>query len=279
MLLFFIFLFLVQQVNTDSSNYINHVFHVPDVHLLNFIVSPTNDSLFVVGVNRLFQLNATTLALHHQVNTGPQFDSPYCNYDGQCIEEPSKTSSSSSRESRRPVVNNSSKRLTDNWNKILHIFDNNKVLVCGSILQGVCQLYDVDDIRRAPIAVAVPVAANAANASTASVIGRDSTTGQLQLYVAASHTTDAYRDSFPSVSTRSLHMGNMLELVERDSILGESALHIRAEFKSQFRVNYVAALQHEHFVYWGATQPRDVSGAGANPFVSKLIRVCASDSR
>lgn len=54
----------------------------------------------------------------------------------------------------------------------------------------------------------------------------------------------------------------------------------RAEFRSRFRVQYVATFTDEHYVYWVTVQNKDVKGTSpVNPMVSKLVRVCRNDDK
>uniref|UniRef100_A0A914WT31 Sema domain-containing protein n=1 Tax=Plectus sambesii TaxID=2011161 RepID=A0A914WT31_9BILA len=264
-----------------AEDHVVNVFQVPDVtaRFLNLAMDDKTQQLYVGAVNHIYQVDASDLKMVADVSTGPQPDSHFCNWDGQCI-EPQKRGNpaAASREGRST---NSTKHLSDNSNKILLVYAQKKVLIaCGTLLQGVCELHRLDDIRtKVPqTSPLVPVAANSANASTVAFVG--DVNDEKRLFVAATYTYEHYRDAFPSVCTRRLDEDGVFDLVDRGSIEGESSVHIRAEFKSQFRVTYVGGFQHEHFAYWGSMQRKQpIGSATTNPFISKLIRVCTGDTQ
>lgn len=264
-----------------ADDQVVNVFQVPDVtaRFLNLAIDERTQQLYVGAVNHIYQLDANDLKMVADVSTGPRPDSHFCNWDGQCIEPQKRVNApGASRETR---ASNSTKHLSDNSNKILLVYAEKKVLiVCGTLLQGVCELHRLDDIRtKVPqTSSLVPVAANSANASTVAFIG--DVDGEKRLFVAATYTYEHYRDAFPSVCTRRLDEDGVFDLVDRGSIEGESSVHIRAEFKSQFRVSYIGGFQHEHFAYWGSMQRKQPTGsATTNPYISKLIRICSGDTR
>lgn len=68
--------------------------------------------------------------------------------------------------------------------------------------------------------------------------------------------------------------------INSGSIDGEAAVHIRAEYRSRFHINYIAAFRDERYVYWAAVQNKYVQAPSlANPLVSRLIRVCQDDDK
>lgn len=132
--------------------------------------------------------NFTLLAEH---STGPVLDSSLCSTD--------LTSCVGSRDSIRNV---------DNYNKILQYSPKSDLLLlCGSVHQGVCEWRDPKTLRLSTSTEqsVIPVASNAHNASTVSLVFKDTIMDEDQLYVAATLTADSpYRDPFPAVATRSL---------------------------------------------------------------------------
>lgn len=84
------------------------------------------------------------------------------------------------------------------------------------------------------------------------------------------------RESLPLVSTRE---PPNYDIIGAGSLEGEAAVHIRAEYRSRFRVYFVAAFFHEHYVYYLSVQNKYLSN-GKLPFiVSKLIRICRDEHR
>lgn len=61
---------------------------------------------------------------------------------------------------------------------------------------------------------------------------------------------------------------------------GEAAVHVRAEYKSRFKIRYVGAFKDEHYVYWASVQKKYVQAPSiSNPLVSRLIRICKDDDK
>ncbi|KAH7725497.1 CRE-PLX-2 protein [Aphelenchoides avenae] len=217
-----------------------------------------NDKVYVGAVNRLYCLHATNLSLIDEAVTGPVLDSPLCN--------PELTSCVGPRSS---IVD------TDNYNKILQVLPGTDgILACGSVRQGICEIRDAGNLRRTIRNSTVPVAANSANASTVSLLGKDSE----RIYVAATYSYDTpYREGFPAIATR---LTSSLLPINSGSIEGEAAVYIRAEYRTRFRVQYIAAFLDEHYVYFATVQNKYVQAPSiANPTVSRLVRVCQNDDK
>lgn len=191
-----------------------------------------------------------------EVVTGPILDSPYCNYDlSSCIGATSKIAE------------------TDNWNKILHRIPEG-ILNCGSVRQGICELRSVENINRVIRNSTAPVAANSPNASTISLIDAS---GE-KLFVAATYSYESpYREGFPAVATR---LAPNFFPINSGHIDGEAAVHIRAEYKSRFKISYVGGFFDEHYVYLASVQKKYVQAPSiSNPLVSRLIRICKDDDK
>jgi hypothetical protein len=262
-------------------------------NIQHFVYDEQTGQIFVGATNNIFQLQADTLDIVKSIITGPQLDSPYCSANGKdCIEQ---------RDIRIPVVSdnvndnqerfartvrNDTRVLTDNVNKILQIYNDRRLLIsCGSIRQGVCNLYRMEDITKSieQSDQAVAVAANSVNASTVAFIVQadaDSLTsdGESMLFVAATYTYEPYRDAFPAVRTRTLSESRPLQLVDAGDVSGQSGLLIRAEYRSDYRVNYVGGFHSNGFAFWAAVQKKSPTDA-TSTYVSKLIRVCTEDKR
>jgi hypothetical protein len=62
--------------------------------------------------------------------------------------------------------------VTNNFNKVLVVDrENNKLLVCGSVFQGSCSKYELQNISEEPEFLPEPVAANDARSTTFAFIG------------------------------------------------------------------------------------------------------------
>ncbi|VDK58675.1 unnamed protein product [Anisakis simplex] len=120
----------------------------------------------------------------------------------------------------------------------------------------------------------IPIAPNSANSSCVSIIDKSSEI----LYVASEYTTESpYRESFPAVSSREPPYYN---IINSGSIEGEAAVHIRAEYRNRFKVKYINAFLHHHYVFFLSLQNKHPSpNVISNSPISKLIRICKSDYR
>ena len=122
-----------------------------DSELLRFELDPP--FVYVGGVNVLYQLQSRDLSVVHSVRTGPQLDSAKCHATG-C------------------GANNFTQELTNNFNKVLVVDrENGKLLVCGSVFQGSCSKYELQNISQEPELLREPVAANDARSTTFAFIG------------------------------------------------------------------------------------------------------------
>lgn len=121
-----------------------------DSELLHFELDQPH--VYVGGVNVLYQLRSGDLGVVHSVRTGPQLDSAKCHASG--------------------CGANISQEVTNNFNKVLVVDkENNKLLVCGSVYQGSCSKYDLQNISIEPEFLPEPVAANDARSTTFAFIG------------------------------------------------------------------------------------------------------------
>ena len=132
--------------------------------------------------------------------------------------------------------------LTDNHAKVL-VEDRGEghLLLCGSVRQGACYKYQLQDISRQAQSVLQSVAANTDSGSTFGFIGPQhynpwSPNPQDVLYVGTTFTNlGDYRHDVPAISSREL---NNLEYAEW-SISKQSLLRIDVKYRDYFLVNYV----------------------------------------
>lgn len=231
------------------------------------------DQIYVGGTNFLYHLNAS-LELKKKYKTGPDLDSPFCNYNGDCT-APSIPGNVQSNAAQRSI----NKTMTNNYNQVLLINPNDKVLiVCGTLKQGICSLHLLGDIEKEINSSTVkptPVVANSDNATTTAFIG-PGPNNQTVLYVGAAYTYESYRSDFPAVCTRSLKLNRLFQLEYQD-VTAQSAMIIKNENRIDFRIWYVDGFYSEGFAYWAVVQKQSLDHG--SPFVSKLLRVCSDDSR
>ncbi|KAL1242573.1 Plexin-B [Trichinella spiralis] len=229
-------------------------------------VDPQTGRVYIGAKNFLHQLDPELRSLH-RVRTGPDLDSPHCNYNGDCIWTPGTAPTA-----RAP---------TDNYNQLLVVHPEHKVLIaCGTLFQGICSAHRLDDVSKivqAYDAHSTPVAANSPDASTVAFVGPGPSANEPVLYVGATFTFDSYRDRFPAVSSRSLNADRLMHLLDPGDISGQSAMIIQSDHRSDFHVHYRGGFTADGFAYWVAVQPKSVD-TGA-PFLTKLLRVCTNDRR
>ncbi|KFD65944.1 hypothetical protein M514_03899 [Trichuris suis] len=220
--------------------------------------------LYVAGRNVLYRLDAN-LRLIQRIRTGPDLDSPQCNYNGDCI------------------LSGVVRSMTDNYNQILLIHPARRVLIaCGTLFQGVCTVRRLDDLNKLEYDAdkhAVPVAANEPNSSTAAFLGPglDGNFADPVLYVGASFTHEDYREHFPAVCSRTLRKERLFQLVDPGDIAGQSAMVLKSDHRSDFVVHYKGGFVDNGYAYWVAVQRQSLDLL--SPLRSKLLRVCTSDKR
>ncbi|KJH48478.1 hypothetical protein DICVIV_05388 [Dictyocaulus viviparus] len=208
--------------------------------------------IYIGAVNKLIILSDNELLPVHSLSTGPINDSVLCSYDGSsCLKD--------------AVLHE-----TDNHNKVLHVLPDS-VLYCGSVRQGICAMYSLDDLSLISSGE-VPVASISPTASCVSLVLSPN-----RFAVAVSYSGDSpYRDPFPAVALRELPSCSVLN---SGSLEGEAAVFLRAELRQSFTVHYLAMFHHEHYVFIAAVQVQDVRQTRTAPKVTKLIRFCDNDTR
>lgn len=259
-ILFIIFVISLTSANLSSRQ--KAILHLNST-INNFIIDKTNNIIYVGAVNELYKLKVSNLTILQTSKTGPILDSPLCNYDlSSCVDI------------------NIVKEKTDNYNKLLQITPSGHLFVCGSTRQGICNLYDSNDITLPIKNGTVPIVSNTKNASTVGMI--DSITGKL--YIATSYSIDSpYRDNHPAIATRE---PPSYYPINYGSIEGEADIQIRVEHRSRFKVNYISTFKYEHYIFWASVQNKNIYQKGgilntmvSNPLITKLLRVCKDDER
>ncbi|KAL3982053.1 Sema domain family protein [Acanthocheilonema viteae] len=153
----------------------------------------------------------------------------------------------------------------------MHSLSSGGLIVCAIMKQGTCQIRSTDDLSILSNS-SVIVAPNDISATCISLIDSNG-----NLHFAATVTNESsYGESLPLVST--LEPPNY-DIIGTGSLEGEAAVHIRTEYRFRFRIHFVAAFFHKHYVYYLNVQNKHLSN-GRPPFtVSKLIRICRDDHR
>lgn len=223
---------------------------------------PMSGRVYVGAMNWLFQFDAA-LRLEQSVQTGPVNDNIMC-FPGACAD--------------------SELSPADNSNKLLVVDESSRrLLVCGSVYQGACRRRELDDIARAEDLVPLPVAANDADSSTVAFVGPARYKGYQYevLYVATTNSRlGPYRELVPAICSRSLEEGRRLFSVIEHSFSAISRVDISSQLRDYYLVNYVYGFHSGDFIYFATLQLRSFLRVQAEfGYVSRLARVCVSDSR
>lgn len=231
----------------------------PQLRFSHLQVDARTGRVFAGATNRLIQLSAD-LKLEQVVATGPKNDSPACHATG-CSNPDTQTS------------------LMDNYNKILLIEPESDTLIsCGSLAQGACTLYQLNNISAESRFIPTSIAANDANASTYAYIGPQSYNMWDKsniLYVGTTFTNNGeYRHDVPAIASRKL---KSLEIAEF-SFSKQSLLSIDVKYRDHFIVQYVYGFNASDYAYFVIVQKQShLPGQEEQGYVSRLARTCIND--
>ncbi|XP_044257639.1 plexin-B isoform X2 [Tribolium madens] len=232
----------------------------PPMHFSHLAIDHQTKKIFAAGTNRLLQLDAD-LKLEYSVVTGPKNDSPSCHAVG-C---------------HNPDI---PLTLTENYNKILLIEPESRTLIsCGSIFQGACYKYKLNNISAEPEFIPQAVAANDANASTYAYIGPESYNlwGRSNImYVGTTFTNNGeFRHDVPAIASRDL---DNLAIAEY-SFNKQSHVSIDVKYRDHFIVQYVYGFNASDYAYFVIVQKQShLPGQEEQGYVSRLSRTCINDA-
>ncbi|KAF9803702.1 hypothetical protein SFRURICE_012001 [Spodoptera frugiperda] len=211
--------------------------------------------VYVGAVNRIYQLSPD-LEVAQSIVTGPVNDSALCTFD---------------------CPSNYVKKPTDNVNKALVIdYATSRLITCGSVLQGLCSVRNLNNISHDVREVREPVVANNATASTVAFIapGPPNPPMTQVMYVGVTFTGNSpYRSEVPTVSSRSLE-DDRLFMIARTAVTTGTRMFVNSLSRERYPINYVYGFNSEGFSYFLTTQLR---GVGSDTYYSKLVRVCHDD--
>ncbi|XP_014668017.1 PREDICTED: plexin-A2-like [Priapulus caudatus] len=235
----------------------------------------TTGHIFAGAKNRLYEFDADLSTLH-EVTTGPKLDNVECAGQGACDE-------------------GKNKQLLDNFNKVLVIdYDRERVIVCGSLFQGVCEVRQQRNLS----AVLYPrpgdtwkyLAANNETASTVAFLApwHPNPEKNKVLVVGTSYTsflidnkleTPDYRGLVPAVSSRSLNDSNLFDFAYQSQFTKTSVSIPNKNLQSLYPIRYVYGFSSQGFSYILTVQRRDVDLQPTNPYISKVVRICDEDRK
>ena len=210
------------------------------------------------------------LRVLNRIQTGPLNDSHLCHANG-C---------DSIRQNHGEMANKSPfiSTLMDNYNKILLIdYENNRLIGCGSLLQGSCTKYHLDNITLNPEFVPVGIAANDPNATTFAFIGpkryNNWDTSNV-MYVGTTFTNNGeYRHDVPAISSR-----NLDNLMYAENYLKQSFLQVEVIFRDHFLVQYIYGFNISDYAYFLIIQKQShLPGQEEQGHVTRLARICTND--
>ncbi|XP_054745360.1 plexin-B isoform X1 [Anastrepha obliqua] len=214
-------------------------------------------NVFYAGsTNKILQLNENLRVLS-QALTGPKYDSPQCHASG-CPDDVETT-----------LVNNHNKILIVSYAQGMGI-----LIVCGSVRQGACEMYNLTNFPNSPQFIETPLAANDEFASTYAFIGpaKYSWKDEDILYVGTTFTNVGdYRHDVPAISSRRLDDLNYVEFSIQQSII-----NIDVKYRDHFLVNYVYGFNSSEYAYFALVQKRSHLADEAG-YVTRLARICVTD--
>lgn len=236
-----------------------------------------NNELYVGGINRIFQLRED-LRLEKYAETGPKSDSESCYPHSVCT---------------KPM------KMTDNYNKLLILdSDNDRLVACGSIKQGICDLRELGNVSR--VLNEFPpsndpraddfVASMLPDQTTVAFVAKEGRNGaERSLYVGSPRTeldSDLISDDeqFPTIASRGMPRNNKDKTMLSSSASKETTGHLTKKELTEagFRVNFVSAFDGDHNGYFVITYPQINDGAfNKNKVNSYISQVCmrGSDGR
>lgn len=266
--------------SSSSKSHIQATFTTPNqaINITHVTYDPLHDTVYLGASNALYQLNGSDLSELYEQSTGPVFDNPSCGV----------TECHGYEDYMKP---------TTNVNKVLVIdYQNRKLLSCGSVKQGACRRYELNNISQKEDLIPQAVAANDDNSSTyafiaparynydASSVGAvDSNNNGFQqqvLYVGTTYTKFGQsRDLLvPAIGTRRLQSGpDLLNLYEK--ALDSARIDINSHLRDYFLVNYLYGFASSNYIYFVTVQKkattRDYEELG---YHTRLARICITDS-
>lgn len=217
--------------------------------------------VYIGAVNKLIQLEGFNLTVETCTKTGPLSDSSQCPASGCPVS---------------PLVETT---LTDNYNKILIIdLESRMLIVCGSIFQGACNKYKMANVSLPGEFIPMSIAANTEHDSTYAFIGPENYNNWGRsnvLYVGTTFTNNGdYRHAVPAISSRHLYNLDLAEF----SLLKQSSLNINVNYRDRFLVKYVYGFNSSNYAYFVVVQKHShLPGQEEQGYVTRLARVCIDD--
>ena len=213
-----------------------------------------SNHLYVGTVNALHRLSQSDLnRTLEPFKLGPSLDNPSCRQLNQCSD------------------------LTEtnyHW-KILLAVNNQSLLVCGTLFQGLCQL--IDENFRVISNSSLPIVANDPVNSTVGLVVPETNL----IYFGVTYTNEGvHRWQIPNIAGRSLnatHFMKVFSVDNDDESISRDDLSVRFMPRQQttFIVQYIHAFTSRHYIYFLTNQPND---SDQKMIITKVVRFCRENS-
>ena len=244
---------VVSYVHTSDGNYPELV-KVNDV-LVNLAYDNVTKNIFIGGENVLFKASETLKELKKNI-TGPKLDYINCLIDEECTG-----------------------KITNNRNKVLLIDKTKRRLVtCGSLKHGVCQLRSLDTLEIQTNSNKF-IVSNALLPAVALITPWGDTPGTRAMYVATSwdgkyQSSDLNFGTRPAVSTRLIDGPDIFDLAEDK--FKQSYLQFD---KFDYEARYIYGFSSGGFSYFVSVQQTTKSYQEKTKlFKTFIIRLCQEDT-
>lgn len=151
-----------------------------------------------------------------------------------------------------------------------------KLIACGSIHQGACEIFNLQRFPDSPQSISLPLAANDENSTTYAFVGPSnyhSWNKEDVLYVGTTFTNvGEYRHDVPAISSRKLDDLNYAEFSIQQSIL-----NIDVKYRDHFLVDYIYGFNTSEHAYFLMVQKKSHLAEEAG-YITRIARICISDS-
>ncbi|XP_053377903.1 plexin-A1-like isoform X2 [Mercenaria mercenaria] len=258
MKLLLILILLVSFSMTVSINYIAYTFELETklgIFFENACTDRQTGKIYVGAKNKLYKLGEN-LEMISEIDTGPAVDNVNCLYIRGC---------------------SLPETLTDSYSKAILIdYENNRLIHCISLHNGICVKHDLKNITRTEDQIYLPMVANTDSATTFAFIAPGPVRDEndhwaLVLNIGVQYANNGpVQDRIPSFASRNLYD---FSLVNTD-LLQQSELRLDFTSKISFPIRYVYGFSSGNYSYMITVQKVKPYN---ETYVSKIFRVCQRD--
>ena len=252
-------------VTTTQSLYSGIItFNRTGTEFQKLIIDNSSNSLYIGARNHIFKLSSS-LSMLDETSTGPVMDSNQCSPNDKGCPDLS---------------------LTDNSAKTLLLEpSSDNILFCGSVQQGMCFLYDGDDLGSKQSIYEKHRDSNEnLLGGSASVVAFYSVLQLPSARYNVLHVAQEYDDRPLNLSplavsslritedSQGLRMGYVYYNDAHDVYSGKD---IHSSVKSDYRVKYIYGFEYKGFIFYLTVQRQYINNGN---FTTKLVRVCQDSS-